>query len=94
MKKILIPILLISSMAFGQSNTEIAGDELLKYHNKKRTSIICFAASGLFMAMGASQKDAEPLIIMGGMIAGIGVAINISSLWNLSKSAKHFKAIR
>ncbi len=102
MKTITVTVaLLISSIAFSQTvdqkvdkvnnNISLAGEELLKYQKKQKTSMIMGLVGAGIMAMGVMQEDAKPVVVIGGSIASIGFVINISSLSNLKRSANHLK---
>jgi len=71
------------------SEINLAGSELLKYQKKQQTSLLMVIGGAGLAALGATQEDAKPIIMVGGLISSVGVVINISSLSNLKKSSKH-----
>ena len=70
-------------------NISLAGDELLKYQKKQGLSIAVSMISAGLIAVSITQKDAEPMMYVGGMGLFAGVVIKISSLTNLKRSSKH-----
>lgn len=73
-----------------KSEVNLAGLELAKYQKKQQTSLLMVMGGAGLAVLGATQEDAKPIIILGGLVSSIGVVINISSLGNLKKSSKHF----
>ena len=103
MKRAIISISLLLITKVGISQTKVlektsvnnhislAGEELSKYQKKQSTSIILTLIGTGIAALGSTQEDVKPIMVVSGLVFTSGVVINISSLTNLRKSANHLK---
>lgn len=97
MKKIIIILALLPLLGLSQevkSKISLAGNELLEYQDKQLISRAMMLGGAGLIAFSTLKEEHKPLLYLGGILFVYSVKVDIESLFNLRKSAKHLKGIQ